>query len=709
MYIQVRKNLFLVETKLPENKEVKLSKTKEKTNHVFIFDRSGSMSWTLRELIEDLIKQAQALPDGSTFTAGWFSSQREFGWICKGLSVSENRDAIPAMLRKYNSTVGMTCYSEILDDTKKVVSDLSAISKNNAFAFFSDGFPNQSVDSIINICKSLAPLMSSAMLVGYGSWYGRDFMAGMAQALGGILVHSSNIAEFSKSYASFREGNENLQPRVEFKVPTGAKEFITTIDKNGDVITHSIEDDTLFLSTDTTSILYFTDKAPKTKKFDSESILPAIYATARSASQSGNPALALELLGIVGDVKYIDNLNNSYTIGEYGKIEAELLEAVTDENMRFVKGQRDNYVPKDDAFCGLQLMEALIDDPTVELLPKHPSFVYRSISRKTKAKDENLKFNTNKDAGIKLRNLVYSSDALNISVGANTPGTVDLDSDAAKFGFDRLFNAHKFNNYTLIHDGKWNVEELPLRNLSESTKQLVRENGLVVSENGVTVLNLKRIPVINREIAGAYKDLDKICENLNRELVLEARQKVSKEFYNGLPEDLKEQIDALVKPTEFTPEQVEYLWKFGVKKDGSFSPDKETLPVSDAIPITKISFAVKGFSSLPAIKKVEEKVAEKKKLTPSEQVIFDALEFYKSETANLKTDKQKALYLKESTEEIRKELFGLRSDLNRAKFAVVLGKGTFNQLPKLDDGDNDYLYKGQTYQIKINTKAVVEI
>lgn len=709
MYTQVRKNLFLVETQLPQEVKAVLASVKEKTNHVFIFDRSGSMSWTLRELIEDLIKQAQSLPDGSTFTAGWFSSQREFGWICKGLSVSENRDAIPAMLRKYNNTVGMTCYSEILDDTKKVVSDLSAISKNNAFAFFSDGFPNQSVDSIIGICKSLAPLMSSAMLVGYGNWYGRDFMTGMAQALGGILVHSSNIAEFSKSYASFREGNENLQPRVEFKVPADAKEFITTIDKNGDVITHSIEDSTLFLSPDTTSILYFADKAPKTKKFDSESILPAIYATARSSSQVGNPALALELLGVIGDVKYIDNLNNSCTIGEYGKIEAELLEAVSDENMRFVRGQKDNYVPKDDAFCGLELMEALTKDETIELLPKHPAFVYRKISRATKSKNPDLRMEVDKGVGIKLSNLVWSSDALNLSVGAKTPGIVELDKDANKFGFDQQFHATKFNTYTFIHDGKWNIEELPLRNLSPETQKLVEKHELVVSKNGVTVIDPRKLPVINRKIAASYTDLDAICEKLKQEIVLEARQKVFKEFYNRLPEELREQTESFVKPTDFTPEQVEYLWKFGVKKDGSFSPESETLPVSDAIPITKISFAVKGFSSLPAVSKVEEKLAEKKKLTPSEQAVAEAMEFYTLETFKMKTDKQKALYLKESAEQIRKDLFSLRSELNRAKFAVVLGKGKFKQLPKLDDGDNPYTYQGQTYLIKINTKAVVEI
>lgn len=709
MYVKVNKSRYLVQDTLPKSKEVHLKSTKEKTNHVFIFDRSGSMGWTLRDLIEDLIKQAQALPDGDTFTAGWFSSQSEFGWICKGLSLTENRNAIPTMLRKYNDTVGMTCYSEILQDTNKVIDDLSAISKNNALAFFSDGYPNQSVNSITSICKGLAPKLSSVMLLGYGSFYGRDFMAGMAQSLGGILVHSSNISEFSKSYTSFREGSENLQPRVEYKVPADAKEFITTLDKNGYVVTHSIEDKTLYISPETTHILYFTEKEPKVKKFTHEALLPAIYAVARSASQLANYPLAIQTLGVIGDVKYIDAFNNAFTIGEYGGIEAELLDAVTDNNMRFVKGQRDNYVPSDDQFCGLQLLDALVNDPTAALMIKHPAFVYRSISRGTKAKNPDLKFQTNADAKIGLRSLVFSDEKLNVSLGANTFGTVALDADAPKHGLNQLFAAKKYNNYTIIYDGKWNVTDLPVVDLSPETKKLVHDNGLVVSENGVTVLKLTRIPVINRKIAGSHTDLNEVCDILKQELVLEGRQKAYKAIYSRVPEDIRKQIDDLVRPAAFNSEQVEYLSKFGIDKEGVFSPEKETLPVRDVVPYTMIKFAVKGFSSVPAIAKVEEKLAEKKKLTPSEQNVADALSLYSVETSNINSDKQKALYLKESIEQIRKDLFTLRSELNTAKFAVILGKTNFTQLPKLDNGDNSYEYQGLTYQIKLNRDAKEEI
>ena len=263
MYKKILDGLYLVLTSLPKKAEVTLSKVKTKTNHLFIFDRSGSMSWTLCDLIEDVIQQVAKIPDGDTFSAGWFSSKGEFGWICKGLSVSENREALPAMLRKYNSTIGLTCYSEILQDTNQVVSDLSAISENNVLTFFSDGFPNQDTHSIINICKGLASKLSSVMLVGYGDWYGRELMAQMAQAIGGVLIHSSSIREFSTSFASFRENSLDVQPRVEFDVPKGAIKFITTIDKNGEVVTHSVEDGTLFLSPDTEKILYFTEKECK--------------------------------------------------------------------------------------------------------------------------------------------------------------------------------------------------------------------------------------------------------------------------------------------------------------------------------------------------------------------------------------------------------------------------------------------------------------
>lgn len=710
MQTKIKEKLFLNSTSLPAKKEVKLASTNEKTNHIFIFDRSGSMSWTLRELIEDLIVQAQSLPAGATFTAGWFSGTGQFGWICKGLSVSENKDAIPAMLRKYNDTVGMTCYSDILADTQKVLDDLSAIATNNTLVFFSDGFPNQSVNSIISLCKALAPKVSSALLVGYGNWYGRDFMAGMAQALGGVLVHSSNIQEFSKSFASFREGSENLQPRVEFKVPTGAKEFITIIDGNGDVVFYPTDEETILVSPDAKQILYFTENAGKDSEFSEEFLLPAIYATARSASQVGNYTLALDLLAKIGDVKFIDQLNNSFVIGEYGKLEADLLEAITDENMRFVSGQKENYVPADDQFCGLELIEALVDDPTAVLLPKHKDFSYRPVSRGTKQVDDKVKFISSDNVEVGLRSVVFSSEKLNISIGVDVPGIVKLDKEANKLGLDEDFKAAKFNNYTLILDGKWNIEKLPLKNLSEQTYNLVKAEGLIESEeDGVVVLNLKRIPVINRKIAGSYTDLDRICEFLSGEILLEAKQKAFSSLYKEFPEDVREQIESFVKATPYSAEQIEYLAKFGIDRQGKFAPKKEQLPVRDVLPYTYFEFAVKGAASLPSLNAVTKKVAEKKKLTPREQLLFDAVSLYEKETASMKTEKQKALYLKESGNSLRKELFGIRKELNRAKFAAVLGKKNFKQMPKLDNGTHDYTYNGQVFQVKIDRDAKEEI
>lgn len=710
MYTRIKDGLYLVSQPLPKSAEVKLTAKSDKTNHIVIFDRSGSMSWTLRDLIEDIIRKVQTFRDGDTFTAGWFSSQGEFGWICKGLSLTENRDVIPAMLRKHNYTLGMTCYSEILKDTQQVVDDLSAISKNNAVCFFSDGFPNQGTSNISALCKVLAPKVSSALVVGYGTWYGRELMAEMAQNLGGILVHSSNLQEFSNSYASFTEGSETLQPRVEFKVPKEASKFISTIDENGDVITHSVEEKTLYLSPTTKHILYFTESEPSKVEtcIDFE---PFYYATARSASQFGDYNLAADLLGKVGDVRLIDMLTNSFTISEYGNVEAALLEAVQDSTKRFVNGQKDNYVPAEDQFCGLQLMEALVEDETAKLLVKHPEFSYKKISRATKPKNEALKLELPKDVGMAVSTLVWSSKMLNLSVGANVFGTLELDDKATGVGLDRLFKAKQYKNYTLIHDGKWNVTKLlPFTNLSDKTKQLLKEHDLIVSDvGGVTIVDPKRIPVINRKIASSYTDLDKVCDLLKKEASLEAKQKVYKEFFKRLPEHLQEQTKAFVSPSPYSPAQVEYLKDFGVNEKGEFSPESETLPVSDVIPVTTIEFAIEGFSSLPAIKKVEEKLADKKKLTVSEKAVFDAMEIYKSETAAMKTDEQKAVYLKQSTEQIRKDLFVLRSELNRVKFAVVLGKFNFTQKPKLENGNNDYVYNGTTYYIKLNRNAEVKI
>lgn len=693
-------NLIKQPIKTTDNQTKSVS---EPTDRILIFDRSGSMGWTLESLINDVAEQAKLFPDGDTFTAGWFSGSGQFGWICVGLSISENRDKIHDLLERYNRTVGMTNFSEILKDTEKVIDDLSPLKHKVALTFFTDGYANQGVDNIIGSLKAIAPKISSALFVGYGDWYERDLMSKMAKATSGILVHASNLEEYRKHSDTFNK--IEYTKKVSVKI-LGNAQFVFSESQNGTFTSHLMDNNSVLVNEDTKNIYFLTEDTVKSPETDIAEFESAIYGVTKNFLQSGNYLLALDLLGKVGDVYFIDKINNSYTISEYGAVESELQEAVTNTSLRFKSGKNTNYVPKDDAFCILELMDLLAKDENVKFLPYHPSFSYKKIGRPVKTLEGYPKFEAAKTAESPVASLTWSSKELNLSVLSRIPGTVTLDAEAPKYGLDTLFNTFIWRNYSIVSDGKLNVTKLPVKNVSEDTLKVLRENNIIESENGTVVLDLARIPMINRKIAFSYTNLNDACKLVKKETALEFSNKVLGYFFKQLPEDVQEKIDAVIKPTEFNTAQLAYLEKFGIKKDGSFDPPSEAADSTDILTVNEFEFSIDGLKTVPKIEDVKKKVEDSKnkpvKFTTSQSMMSNEISAVMAEMSN-HSDLQNGLWLKERLEANRKELRTLRSQLNKVKFAVILGKTNFDQLPTLAE-TNEHEFDGLKYIITKRTK-----
>ena len=54
-------------------------------NHVWIYDRSGSMGWTLDRLVEDLAARANTIRAGDFLTLAWFSGPGHRNIILKAI------------------------------------------------------------------------------------------------------------------------------------------------------------------------------------------------------------------------------------------------------------------------------------------------------------------------------------------------------------------------------------------------------------------------------------------------------------------------------------------------------------------------------------------------------------------------------------------------------------------------------------------------
>lgn len=711
MYKKIKEGLFLCFQALSLSKKkdnVEFKRTP--VNNFVLIDRSGSMYGLIRSVVQQVKDQLDKMNEDDFITIGWYSSEGgEFGWVCKGAPV-KNKEAVKQLLDKYASTVGTTCFSEILTDLETVISDLSVFSKVFNFFLMTDGYPVVSnykaeVKRIKEVLARLSGKLANAYFVGQGDYYNRELMQEMAQIANGTLLHSSSLADFDMHLASFNKNGENVEPKVAIDTPKNVQHVLCTLTPN-DVASYNLGDEKILVNPESNLMVWLAENPVGTETKDTEDYQRAAYAASRALLQAGNYQLAENILSVLGDVAAVAKATNSFTIGEYGALENELLQANKSAEVRFANGRKEGVVPPDDVFCMLDFINMVTSDNTATFLPYHPDFKYKKIGRSSKQLDGYPKFNADKDYGCPMSTFVWSSDKLNSSVLAKIYGTVELGDDAPDYGLQKTHKCFIWRNYSLVSDGRRNVDMLPMSDVSgEVLEKLMSVGAVNKIHNGVVLVDLTKIPVINRKLANSYRDLNVVCDAVLREKQLQAQVKVFKSEFNAFPDEIKEQVIKLVRGTEFTDAQIEYLAKYGVQKDNSFAPPKESLPSTDVMYVNTFEFDIDKAKSLPSVADVKKKMAEGKKLNIAASWMADAIN---KVDANNDSPAMKAVWLKETIDKINAELRQLRAKINAAKFAVIVGKSNFEQLPKLDN-HNTYSYNGFDFLIEVNSNVEVRI
>jgi hypothetical protein len=704
-YLKINPKLFLAEQFV--NSQPSSSKSVSgNLNHIWIYDRSGSMSGTLPQLARDLIAKAKTIPVGDTLTLGWFSSEGgEFNFMLKGFKITEKKDykVLEDTINKNKHTIGATCFSEILADTKTVIKDLSAISTNFALCFFTDGYPvvgnySKEIQAINNAISAIGSKIASSLLVGYGDYYNKELMTQMAERFGGSLIHSENLPTFSTQLDGFmKDARENgLKIAVDLDIDPGKDGLVFGI--NGQQINLFSHSGSMgqsgrqidFIPTQggRDSIFVLTDRAPKGEEVtldesnlqrptNRESIIRGVYAAAYLLTQKAKSDLALEVLGSIGDKDMIDSVNNAFTNAEYGRAEAKMQDAVINPKRRFMQGINKSYLPKPDAFCVLDAVKLLMQDEDAYFYPFHEAFEYKRIGAGSKTKAGYPEFEADLSAKCSLNKLTWNDTKLNLSVLAQISGHVELAGDYGKHGFGSRYPTYVWRNYALIKDGFLNVQRLPISASKETIDRLEQE-GMVLPlsleecDNGVYVIDLTKIPVINRAIADGKTSATELCKKAYREIQLEGTLKALNFFKSELDPDGKSKLGK----GALTPDQEVYLKTQGIGRNG-FSPETEKIPSTDFYMAKEFEIKMKGLSSLPSVKDVLEKSKKGGKLTPSMMLVKSGIDLYNQ---NLKKSQGASLsWVEEQTEKLKKELISVRSDIQETKFAVILGKKWFDE------------------------------
>jgi hypothetical protein len=435
-YLEIKPKLFLVEQ--PVEKKKATSRPSQ-LNHIWIYDRSGSMSWTLDQLAKDLIARAKQIPVGDTLTLGWFSSEGEHNFMLKGYKITgpEDQKILADTINKNKHSLGTTCFSEILTDTDQVIKDLSNISPNFSLCFFTDGCPvvsnyHREIESIYEAIKKINSKLTATLLVGYGNYYNKQLMSDMAERLGGSLTHSENLGAFSVQLEAFIEGSHNNGSKIEvdLETPVAKDGFVFGINGNqinmflptekGSVqFTPSAgsEDDTLYLLTDKipaggSQKVTLTENELR-RPTHREPLIRGAYAAAYLLTQRTKTDLALEVLSVLGDKALLETVNNAFTNTEYGRAEAKIAEAATNPKKRFEEGYIKNYLPAANAFCLLDAMRTLMSDDEAYFYPYHFAFEYQRIGVASIPKAGFPKFTAKPHAKCPLNKLSWNKSMLN--------------------------------------------------------------------------------------------------------------------------------------------------------------------------------------------------------------------------------------------------------------------------------------------------------
>ena len=687
-------NGYLVQQEV-QSQATTTKKVKEKTNHIWIYDRSYSMSYELPNMINQLVTLSENLPKGDTITLGYFSSEGEYKFIIKGFKITNKADYafLEATIRKNSRPIGCTCFSEIINETDEVIEDLSLFSKTFSFAFFTDGYPvvhnyQKEIDNIRIGIDKIKGKLTTAMFIGCGHFYNKPLMTKMAERIGGMLIHNDSIKEFTPTITRLVQLSESSEPKIEVKSPFEKPVAVYTVTDQG-VVLNDIEDGKLSVSPETgksVKLYYIVDDVSglAAKKVTPVELgVEAVYGGTLVLCQQMKTDKAMELVGIVGDKYFIDKLTNAFVIDEYGKVENELNDAIHNEDERFKNGADKNYLPKSDAFNVFELLNILKDDDNSVFYPYDKRFKYEKISKGTVLEDGYSKFKPSSDNECSFNELVWHKSRLNLSVRITSKGTIELQErdgkNAGDYGFTQIFPTWVYRNYSFVKDGRPNIKKFYV-GTSKETYETLKSHGIVVDDtfkkNGIYGLDISNLPSMNRGMANGNTNGTELCRNVYSELDLMAQLKVYKWFLKEeFPDDDKD-------PTSFSEEQKGFLEANGilVDKGGVYAPPvKSGIESFDYYMVKRFEIKVKSLTSLPSLNAVYKKLNSGKKLTLSESLLNESIEKYDSYKDDNDSLLERKKYLEDTITQLKIKLKPIRNDIQKCKFAIILGRQWFQE------------------------------
>lgn len=682
-------------------------------HHLWIIDRSGSMGSTLPKVIDDLKKQVRTLKIGDALSFGWFSSEGKFRFPAVITRIVDEKSyaQLDKMFDENRNVIGMTCFSEILNETLRVIKDAEFLGFPTSCLFFSDGYANDpSVRTeyarVRELMPKLAEALDSFLTVAHTNYADREFLTEMAELGGGEAVSSDSLEAFTRLMDKYLRSTMSLTPRQVVKIDVPKDKLVGAFAFGEDTVNSFLPNEEGFVQSnkDVWAIV------PNNGTLVSAP-LEVAYSAALILNRKGKVDQGLEVLGEIGDKFLIDKVDRAITPAEKGLAEEFLKEAIFNPRKRFLEGKVANYLPDPNAFCVLNLVDLLVNDPQARFYPKHPEFKYNRIGLPAVQKEGYEEFKAYLENSCPINSFSWNKEFLNLSLKATIEGTVKLPFFATKItkedgeekkeliarpkSLGNIKETFQHRDFTLIKDGFLNIKKLPITASIETLVTLF-EAGLIdeydaaesIAKDKPVVLNLTKIPVVNKAIAKQDLSAKGLLSDVLEEASLLAQQKVLTSLRKEVaPEAPKVQND-------WTEQEREFFLATGFREDGSYQPPVEKGESTDHYDAVSFTTYIKGVKSLPALKDLRTKLdaisaATKNSSTKVPELTF-ALELMRpiynefvAQAASSSIEDQ-VKWIDAKLKGVKIGLSQVRDRIQRPKFTLLLGKKWFNDLEEVE-------------------------
>jgi hypothetical protein len=690
--------------------------TVDRLHHIHVLDRSGSMSWDLPKLIENVKGTLDLMSDNDLISVIWFSGEGQCKTVLKGKSKRDKEDIVK-ILDTLKNTVGLTCFSEPLKEINEVIEDLKVLCENFSVTFFTDGQPcvydyakeEKAIWANMEVIKDKVMALNA---IGYGSYYDKEMLGKMTgMTTFGRLIHSSQINDyadiFSHNYAIL---SDMIVERVNIHVSEPA-EILYLTSKNTKYTRDALQLD--FLNKTKNQFFFVVDSEDAVISINDEEIRVAdvkskiqtatlnnfLYAMAYEMYYLGRGEEALDIMAHnIKDKAFIDQHINAFTAEERQDYLKAISKAIFVNKNRFTQGEApEGYIPANDAFCVMDLMKVLSSGDNY-YIPLSSS-EYKRIGLKTND-GFNLFQSNNEPILAPINELVFNAKHLNISIRYMINGQVNLNPiEAKRVELDKQIASRIYRMQTIIKDGNLNVEKMSARIDKKTYNDLamLASQGKLVLPELITELNsvykdensmefdhldvtfdLTKLPIINR-LYSELSTLENIISTVREINVLKARQKVFK-FYIDQLKAKSYNMKKTEAFTTFNADQIKVLEAHGLNSKLDYTGiDLERAEKSedDYYESRLLEFTLKGWSSLP---KVDEVISGKKKNAPAEamQVAINMAEAILN-TESM-TDKEKLGNLNSMLDAVKQNILVHTINMNIQKMAKVLTGGWWEGL-----------------------------